>query len=92
MPPFPHHFQVPVTLVPTVQPFCPVVLSLEQQWLTCNVEILHRAQIGQDVYTEYARTIYIYIYIYIYVYIYIDNFPFSPQLKKIINIFVQQKS
>ena len=40
--------------------------SLEQQWLhepTCNVEILHRAQIGQDVYTEYVRTIYIYIYI-----------------------------
>ena len=30
----------------------------------CIVEILHRAQIGQNVYTEYARTIYIYIYIY----------------------------
>ena len=37
----------------------------------CNVEILHRAQIGQNAYTEYVRTIYIYIYI--------DNFPFSPQ-------------
>ena len=30
----------------------------------CNVEILHRAQIGQNAYTEYVRTIYIYIYIY----------------------------
>ena len=26
MPPFPHRFQVPVTLVPTVQPFCPASL------------------------------------------------------------------
>ena len=26
----------------------------------CNVEILHRAQIGQNAYTEYVRTIYIY--------------------------------
>ena len=45
-----------------------LVLSVEQQWLhepICTVEILHQAQIEQDVYTEYARTIYIYIYIYI---------------------------
>ena len=52
--------------------------------VTGNVEILHRAQMGQDVYiyTEYARTkhIYIYIYIYIHIYIHIDNFPFSPQV------------
>ena len=27
----------------------------------CNVGILHRAQIGQNAYTEYVRTIYIYI-------------------------------
>ena len=26
VPPFPHRFQVPVTLVPTVQPFCPASL------------------------------------------------------------------
>ena len=26
LPPFPHRFQVPVTLVPTVQPFCPASL------------------------------------------------------------------
>ena len=26
VPPFPHCFQVPVTLVPTVQPFCPASL------------------------------------------------------------------
>ena len=43
-----------------------LVFSLGQQWLhepTCNVEIIYRAQMGQDVYTEYARTIYINIYI-----------------------------
>ena len=39
-----------------------LVFSLGQQYEpTCNVEIFHRAQMGQDVYiyTEYARTIYI---------------------------------
>ena len=44
-----------------------LVLSLEQQWLhepTCNVEILHRAQMGQDVYIYGIRTYHIYIYIY----------------------------
>ena len=35
MPPFPHRFQVPVTLAPTVQLFCPSSLtSLVQQWFT----------------------------------------------------------
>ena len=41
-----------------------LVLSLEQQWLhepTCNVEILHRAQMGQDVYIYGIRTYHIYI-------------------------------
>ena len=45
-----------------------LVLSLEQQWLhepTCNVEILHRAQMGQDVHIYGIRTYHIYIYIYI---------------------------
>ena len=32
MPPFPHHFQVPTALIPTVQPFCPAT-SIEQEWL-----------------------------------------------------------
>ena len=46
--------------------FCCVAshCSLEQQWLhepTCNVEILHRAQMGQDVYIYGIRTYYIYI-------------------------------
>ena len=40
------------------------------------MEILHRAQMGQDVYIYGIRTYHIYIYIYIY----IDNFPFSPQV------------
>ena len=55
--------------------------------VTDNVEILHRAQMGQDVYIYGIRTyqtyiytyIYIHIYIYTYIYIHIDNFPFSPQ-------------
>ena len=41
-----------------------LVLSLEQQWLdepTCNVEILHRAQMEQDVYIYGIRTYHIYI-------------------------------
>ena len=46
--------------------------------VTGNVEILHRAQMGQDVYIYGIRTYHIYIYIYMY--IYIDNFPFSPQV------------
>ena len=42
-----------------------LVLSLEQQWLhesTCNVEILHRAQMGQDVYIYGIRTYHIMAY------------------------------
>ena len=50
-----------------------LVLSLEQQcqWLqlTGNVEILHRAQMGQDVYIHIYIYVYIYVYIYIYMYI-----------------------
>ena len=46
--------------------------------VTGNVEILHRAQMGQDVYIYGIRTYQTYIHIYIY--IYIDNFPFSPQV------------
>ena len=42
--------------------------------VTGNVEILHRAQMGQDVYIYGIRTYQTYIHIYI------DNFPFSPQL------------
>ena len=61
-----------------------------------SMEILHRVQMGQDVYnyTEYARIKQTYIYI--------DNFPFSPQvwgslmlaqlfslvLQNVMNIFV----
>ena len=48
------------TLLPTVL----LVFSLEQQWLhepTCNVEILYRAQMGQDVYIYGIRTYHIYI-------------------------------
>ena len=40
-----------------------LVLSLEQQWLhepTCNVEILHRAQMGLDVHIYGIRTYHIY--------------------------------
>ena len=37
-----------------------LVLSLEQQ---CNVEILHHAQMGQDVYIYGIHTYHIYIYI-----------------------------
>ena len=40
------------------------------------MEILHHAQIGQNAYTEYTRT----IYIYIYTYKYIDKFSFHPQV------------
>ena len=82
MPPFPHRFQVPVTLVPTFSLSFLLVLSLvslEQQCLyepACNVEILHHAQMGQDVYIYGIRT----YQTYIYTYIYIDNFPFSPQV------------
>ena len=47
-------------LIPTVQPFfLAIVLSLEEEWRhepRRNVEILHRAQIGQNVYTEYVHT------------------------------------
>ena len=46
-------FSRPCCVDSTVQPF---------SGLMCNVEILHRAQIGQNAYTEYVRTIYIYIY------------------------------
>ena len=41
-----------------------LVFSLGQQWLhepICNVEILHRAQMGQDVYIYGIRTYHIYI-------------------------------
>ena len=41
-----------------------LVFSLGQQWLhesTCNVEILHHAQMGQDVYIYGIRTYHIYI-------------------------------
>ena len=40
--------------------------------VTGNVEILHRAQMGQDVYIYGIRTYQTYIHIYIH----IDNFPF----------------
>ena len=40
--------------------------------VTGNVEILHHAQMGQDVYIYGIRTYQTYIHI--------DNFPFSPQL------------
>ena len=36
--------------------------------VTGNVEILHRAQMGQDVYIYGIRTYHIYIYIYIHIY------------------------
>ena len=38
--------------------------------VTGNVEILHRAQMGQDVYIYGIRTYQTYIYIYIYIYTY----------------------
>ena len=38
--------------------------------VTGNVEIFHRAQMGQDVYIYGIRTYQTYIYIYIYTYIY----------------------
>ena len=47
-----------------------LVLSLEQQWSTYNVEILHRAQMGQDVYIRNTHVPNIPTYIYIYIYIY----------------------
>ena len=50
VPPFPHHFQVPITLVPTVQPFCPASLV----YMQCGK--LHCKQMGRDVYTEYTHT------------------------------------
>ena len=49
-----------------------LVLSLEQQWLhepTCNVEILHHTQMGQDVHVYGIRTYQTYIYIYMYIHI-----------------------
>ena len=39
-----------------------------------NVEILHRAQMGQDVYIYGIRTYQTYIYTYIYIYIYIYTY------------------
>ena len=39
--------------------------------VTGNVEILHHAQMGQDVYIYGIRTYHIYIYIYTYIYIHI---------------------
>ena len=43
-----------------------LVMSLEQKWLhepTCNIEILHPTQMGQDVYIYGIRTYQTYIYI-----------------------------
>ena len=42
--------------------------------VTGNVEILHRAQMGQDVYLYGIRTYQTYIYIYIYIYTYIYTY------------------
>ena len=48
--------QVPVTLILTFQPFCPArFVLLPSVIVMCNVEILHCAQIGQNVYTKHAR-------------------------------------
>ena len=57
MAPFTHRFQVPVALIPTVQPFCSGIVSWARVALTnfaSNVEILYHVQIGQNLYTEYG--------------------------------------
>ena len=67
--PFPHRFRVPVKLVPTVQL---LVLSLEQAVdQHAKMEILHRAQMRQDVYIRntYIPNIYTYIHIYINIFV-----------------------
>ena len=64
VPPFPHRFQVLLRLFPLFSLSVLLVLSLEQQWLhepTYNVEILHRAQMGQDVHIYGIHTYHIYI-------------------------------
>ena len=66
MPPFLASFKSLLWWFPWFSLSVLLVLSFEQGWLhepMCNVEILHLAQIGQNPYMEYARTIYINKYI-----------------------------
>ena len=53
VPPFPYRFQVPVKLVPTLQPFS-VPASLVSWATVLNMQCLHHAQMGQDV-SKYAK-------------------------------------
>ena len=65
VPPIPHHFQVPVMLIPTVQPFCLASLFSRGRVADepmCSVEILHHKQIGLNVYTKFPCIIHIHVY------------------------------
>ena len=75
-------FQVPVTLVPTVQPFYPASLAS----LLSNSGYMNQHAMWKYCIAHKWSRMYIYMLnthvpcIYIYIYIYIDNFPFSAQV------------
>ena len=63
MPPFLTVFKSLLRWFPLFSLSVLLVLSLETKWLhepVCNVEILHRTQIEQNVYKECTRTLHIY--------------------------------
>ena len=60
-PPFPHRFQVPVTLVPTVQPFCSASPVMQ-----CG-NIASRTNGAGCIYIRNTHVPYIYIYICTYI-------------------------